>query len=91
MPYFFVFMKHSNFQKLEDEDFDDFVSKDDSLDFLTHLATEHVDSTFRSANVEVTKLELLRTFADRIHKYLPHEEPNLHPGMTIRPKSPKIQ
>ncbi len=83
-----IFMKDSNFLQLGDGNF---VGKDDSLAFLTRLATEHIDSTFRSANVKVTKLELLQSFADRIHKHLPHEETNLHPGMKIRSKSPKIQ
>jgi hypothetical protein len=80
-------MKHSNFLQLGG---DDFVEKDDSLVFLTHLVSEHIASTFSSANVDVTKLELLRSFADRFHKHLPHEEANLHPGMKIRPKSSQI-
>ncbi len=43
-------MKHSNFQYLLD---DDFVAKDDSLTFLIHLATEHVESNFRSGEEKV--------------------------------------
>ncbi len=71
-----------------------FVAKDDGLVFLTHLASEHIHYTFSSADMKVTKLELLETFVDRIHKLFPHSphaEANLHPGMKIRPKSPKIQ
>jgi hypothetical protein len=37
----------------------------------------------------VTKLELLRSFANRIHKHLPHEEANLHPGMKSHHNRPK--
>ena len=83
-------IKQSNFLQLEN---DNFVTKDDSLTFLTHLATEHVENTFRSGEEQVTKLELLRSFADMIHKHLPHEEANLHPGMRPyinRPKYSRI-
>ncbi len=65
------------------------LAKDQSLTFLTHLATEHVENIFRSGEEQVTKLELLRSFADRIHKRLPHEEANLHPGMKFRLNRPK--
>ena len=85
-PLLFLFMKHSNLEHLAD---DDIVAKDDSLTFLTHLATEHVQSTFRSGEEKVTKLELLRSFADRIHKHLPHQEANLHPGMKSHHNRPK--
>ena len=79
-------IKQSNFLQLEN---DDFVAKDDSLTFLTHLATEHVENTFRSGEEQVTKSELLRSFADRVHKHLPHEEANLHPGMKSHLNRPK--
>ena len=81
-------IKQSNVLQLEN---DDFVAKDDSLTFLTHLATEHVENIFRSGEEQVSKLELLRSFADRIHKRLPHEEANLHPGMKSHLNRPKIQ
>ena len=80
-------IKQSNFLQLEN---DDFVAKDDSLTFLTHLATEHVENTFRSGEEQVSKLELLRSFADRIYKHLPHEEANLHPGMKSHLYRPNI-
>jgi hypothetical protein len=74
----FCTKQQSNFLQLEN---DAFVAKDDSLTFLTHLATEHVEHTFKSGEEQVTKLELLRSFADMIHKHLPYEEADLHPGM----------
>jgi hypothetical protein len=35
-------------------------------------------------------LELLRSFADRISKHLPHDEANLHPGMKIFNTTPPL-
>jgi hypothetical protein len=71
------FMKHSNY-----------LQKDESLAWLTGLASLHIDSTFDSANVKVTKWDLLRSFTDRINKILPQEEANLHQGMKIQSKPP---